>query len=87
MGVQGWPLAAQGQDEAGIAQMRQGLIAHRATGAEQHRPFFLTVLAEACGSAGQVEEGLRVLAEALAAVDNTGERVYEAELYRLKGGY
>ena len=30
--------------------------------------------------------GLRVLAEALMAVHNTGERQHEAELYRLKGG-
>ena len=29
--------------------------------------------------------GLSVLAEALAQVDKTGERFYEAELYRLKG--
>ena len=34
---------------------------------------------------GQVEEGLTVLAKALAFVDKTGERVSEAELYRLKG--
>ena len=34
---------------------------------------------------GQAEEGLTVLAEALAVVDKTGERFYEAELYRLKG--
>jgi predicted ATPase len=34
---------------------------------------------------GQAEEGLTVLAEALAQVDKTGERYYEAELYRLKG--
>ena len=34
---------------------------------------------------GQTEEGLTVLAEALAVVDKTGERFYEAELYRLKG--
>jgi hypothetical protein len=34
---------------------------------------------------GQTEEGLRVLAEALAQVDKTGERKHEAELYRLKG--
>ncbi len=34
---------------------------------------------------GQVEEGLSALAEALTLVDKTGERVYEAELYRLKG--
>jgi predicted ATPase len=34
---------------------------------------------------GQAEEGLAALAEALAMVDKTGERFYEAELYRLKG--
>jgi len=34
---------------------------------------------------GQVEEGLNVLAEALNVADKTGERFYEAELYRLKG--
>jgi hypothetical protein len=34
---------------------------------------------------GQEEEGLTVLAEALALVDRIGERYYEAELYRLKG--
>lgn len=34
---------------------------------------------------GKVEEGLITLAEALALVDKTGERFYEAELYRLKG--
>jgi predicted ATPase len=49
------------------------------------RPYWLALLAEAHRNAGQVEEGLSVLAEALAAVDKTGERFYEAELYRLKG--
>jgi predicted ATPase len=34
---------------------------------------------------GQSEEGIKVLAEALATGDRTGERFYEAELYRLKG--
>jgi len=42
-------------------------------------------LAEAYGKLGQAEEGLSALAEALTAVDKTGERFYEAELYRLKG--
>jgi len=83
--MQGWALAAQGEGEAGVTQLRQGLAAHRATGAEEHRPFFLALLAEACGNTGQVEEGLSALTEALAAVEKTGERVYAAELYRLKG--
>src|SRR5262249_31726393 len=34
---------------------------------------------------GQAEEGLRVLAEALALVNAGGERRQEAELYRLQG--
>jgi predicted ATPase len=50
-----------------------------------YRPYHLALLAEAYKKAGQVEEGLTALAEALAAVDRTGERWYEAELYRLKG--
>ena len=43
------------------------------------------MLAEAYGKVGPAEEGLRVLAEALAAVDKSGGRFWEAELSRLKG--
>jgi hypothetical protein len=45
----------------------------------------LVFLAEAHGEVGQTEEGLNVLAEALAMTDKSGERYYEAEIYRLKG--
>jgi len=83
--VRGWTLAEQGQVQEGIAQMQQGLAAYRATGAELGRPRWLAQLAEAYEKVGQPEEGLTVLAEALAAVDKTGERFWEAELYRLKG--
>jgi predicted ATPase len=65
--------------------MRQGLAAYQATGAEMGRPAHLALLAEACEKVGHSEEGLAVVAEALAIVDRTGERSYEAELYRLKG--
>lgn len=83
--VGGWTLVEQGQGEAGIAQMRQGLAAYRATGANVTVTYFLALLAEAYRKMGQAEEGLSVLTEALTAVDRTGERMYEAELYRLKG--
>ena len=81
----GWALAEQGQGEEGIAQIRQGLAAYQALGSELIRPYCLALLAEAHGKVGQAEEGLSTLAEALARVDKTGERLYEAELYRLKG--
>ena len=83
--MRGWALAEQGQGEEGIAQLRQGLAAGRAAGAELQRSYFLALLVEAYGKVGQTEEGLTVLAEALAVVDKNEERYWEAELYRLKG--
>jgi predicted ATPase len=81
----GWALVEQGQREEGIAQLRQGMAAMRATGAELYQPYCLALLAEAYEKVGQAEEGVSVLTEALAIVHKNGERWYEAELYRLKG--
>ena len=83
--LRGWTLAHQGQMKEGIAQITQGLIAYRATGAEILRPYCLALLADVHGTLGQLEAGLTVLTEALSLADTTGARWYEAELYRLKG--
>jgi class 3 adenylate cyclase/predicted ATPase len=83
--LHGWALAHQGQAQDGIEQLHQGLTAHRATGAENLRPYWLALLADAYGTMGQPEAGLTALTEALTLVDTTGERVWEPELYRLKG--
>jgi predicted ATPase len=69
----------------GIEQILAGLAAWRTTGAEAMRPYYLTLLAEAHLKAGQAEEGLQVVVEALELVETTEERFCEAELYRLKG--
>jgi predicted ATPase len=79
------PASRRGQREEGIAQMRQGLTAWRATGAAVFQPYGLALLAEASAQVGQVEAGLTLLAEALALTNDKGERRWEAELYRLKG--
>jgi predicted ATPase len=81
----GWAQVTQGQHAEGLAQMRHGLAALRATGAAVRLPYYLALLAEACGQTGDVAEGLTLLAEALAQVHNTGEVWMEAELHRLKG--
>jgi predicted ATPase len=83
--LRGWALAAQGQAEQGALQMRQSMAAWQATGAEAFQPYFLALLAERHGEAGEREEGLSVLAKALALVHKNGEHFYEAELYRLNG--
>ena len=83
--LQGWARAEQGQVEEGISQIRQGLATHQAIGAGIFQSYYLALLAEAYGKAGQEEEGLAALAEVLTVVDKSGERFYEAELYRLRG--
>jgi class 3 adenylate cyclase/tetratricopeptide (TPR) repeat protein len=72
MNQRGGTLAALGHSEAGIAQMRQGIAAVQAM---QALPRLLARLAEAYGNSNQAEAGLDVLAEALAVVDTTGERL------------
>ena len=85
MAMRGCALAGQGRVEEGIAEIRQGLAAMRATGAEVGRRWFLAQLAAAYGQSGQATAGLALLAEALASVPATGEHYWEPELYRLQG--
>ena len=81
----GWALAAQGRVTEGLADLRQGLAYREAVGAIVGRSYDPIFLAEVYGRTGQVEEGLRVLAEMRVAVDNSGFRCLEAEIYRLTG--
>jgi len=80
----GWALVMQGHGEEGLAHLRQGLEAYRATAARA-QPYYLALLAEAYGHLGESAVGLGVLAEALAAVQTTEACVWEAKLYWLKG--
>ena len=81
----GIALAQQGNTAEGISQIRQGLAVYRATGATVGVTRILGWLAEACGRAGQIQEGLQVLDEAFTLVERNEELVWEAELYRRKG--
>jgi predicted ATPase len=49
------------------------------------RPFWLSLLARAYGRAGRFEEALEAVSDALATLEATDERFWEAELYRLRG--
>jgi predicted ATPase len=81
----GWALAMQGDAAAGMAHIQQGLAVVQRTGLKLYRPYFLTLLAEASGQAGQPEAGLTALTEAVTLVAATEERWWEAEVYRLQG--
>jgi adenylate cyclase len=82
--LRGEALVMLGQVREGMAQLREGLAAYRSFRGLRHLPGRLCFLAEAQAQSGHPEEGLATLAEALALVEETGERHWEAELYRLR---
>ena len=81
----GWVEVQNGNVAEGIALLRRGSAAYRATGAELWVPHYIALLAKACQIAGHIEEGLTLLDEALQIAERTGERWFAAELYRHKG--
>jgi class 3 adenylate cyclase/predicted ATPase len=81
----GWARAKNGDVAEDISLLRSGLSAYRATGAEAWTPHFLALLAEACEIAGEIDEAVTVLGDALQIVERTGQRWLAAELNRLKG--
>ena len=77
-----WPCRGKERRDGADALGPGSVAGHGAGAIVSH---FLVLLAEACGQAEQAEEGLRLLAEALAHMDTTGERYFAAEVYWLKG--
>jgi predicted ATPase len=85
--LQGWAMAQRRHGKDAVDRIRRGLNVSRATGSRAHEPIFLGLLAEALALAGATEEGLAVLADALAATEPSGARGHNAELHRLRGDF
>jgi len=84
--MRGWFLVEQGQKEAGIMQMLEGMAVRRATAAAvRDETYYAVLLGEAYMKAGQSVEGLNTVTGAIAKASRTQSRTYEAELYRIKG--
>jgi predicted ATPase len=81
----GWAVLKQGDQEAGLAEIRQGLADFWATDSFLWQPYFQAVLAEVYEQTGQIEPGLENVAEALAIAEKTRLVFWNAELYRLRG--
>ena len=85
MVFRGWARVVQAQDEGGIAELQQGLSAYQATGAQVALTWARALLVEAYVHIGESATGRQILAEAQTDMERRGERLYEAELYRLNG--
>jgi len=94
-GMRGWvaagilyggeAMARLGQVQAGMARMREGMAAFGARGAGIHLSGTRCCIAEAQAKQGHFEDGLATLDEALTLAERTGQRLWQAELYRVKG--
>jgi predicted ATPase len=85
MAFRGWVKVKNGDVAEGIALLRSGIAAYRSTGAEVYIPHCVALLARAHQVAGQLDEALALLDDALQIVGRTGERWFLAELNRHKG--
>jgi predicted ATPase len=81
----GFERSLEGNVDEGIKLMRQGLAGYRAIGTGMMLHQHLGLLGELCEKGGKVKEGFEAVDEGLAEVNKSGERYYEAELYRIKG--
>jgi hypothetical protein len=70
---------------AGLDEMRQGFAAFQATGGATRRPSLHLALAECYLTLGNPADGLAEASEGLRVLQQTGERLHEAELLRLQG--
>ena len=80
--LRGWARVMQGHIVEGLAVMREGLAAWRATGSKFHVPYRLARAAEAHLVAGEIEDGLRLISE---ATDQSGDCWCAPELHQLRG--
>ncbi len=81
---QGWAVAAAGRGDEGIAEMHRS-ISDPMVAEASSTALMLVALAESCGKNGRAEEGLDLVAKGLATAEQTGERMVEAELHRIRG--
>jgi len=85
LALHGWALVQRGEAERGAQSIRDGIARHRAGGAQTICSHMLAFLADACLRLGKIEAGLEAVDEGLALSRSSFDRVYEPELWRLKG--
>ena len=83
--LQGWAMAESHNLELGIQQMEQSLADLKSMRVGLRRQYYLCLLAEKYGAAGRIDEGLRVLEDALGQARAQGQALFVPELSRIKG--
>jgi hypothetical protein len=83
--LRGWARSTSGDAVQGISWIVDGIEDFRATGALRCVPFFLALKAEALHLANRTFEALEAIREAEGLVERFEERLWRADVHRLRG--
>jgi class 3 adenylate cyclase/predicted ATPase len=83
--LRGLLLFLTGEVQSAVQTLSSSLAPSRTTGTTVLSPLLLSYLAQAQMQMGQFLDAHRSISEAIGVVETTGERWYEAELYRVAG--
>ena len=78
-------LALTGEASEAVQTLNAAITEYRSTGATLFTTSFLSYLALACADLGKFDDARRYIGEAMTAAENTKERWFEAEIYRIAG--
>jgi len=85
MGIAGWCLAEHGELDQGVALATDAIAAMQAIHSRHFLAYLLGLLASVHFKAGNDAQAMQAVQDGLAAAEATGERFYNAELFRLRG--
>lgn len=83
--LRGWRSVVDGDTNAGMAMVREGIDLYRRSGQSLFLPWSLRLLAEMCVEQGLLDAAQDALTEAREVVEATEQRFLEADLLRLSG--
>ena len=83
--AEGWNRVASGEVDAGLARMHDGMTAWQAAGLHRDRPRDNALLAMAYVAAGELDKAKETVERAVAMVEKSGERTWEADVLRMHG--
>jgi class 3 adenylate cyclase/predicted ATPase len=78
-------LALTGKASDAVGNFTAAIPVWRSTGSTIYLPVWLSLMAQACGELGQLDDARNYIGEAITAVETTKETWYEAEIHRIAG--
>jgi class 3 adenylate cyclase/tetratricopeptide (TPR) repeat protein len=80
--LQGWLAHLTGDPAASVLNLTAAIDAVRSTGATAYAPWYLSILAKACADSSRLSDARRYAAEAIVAMETTGEKWCEGDVRR-----